>query len=158
MELLPSYDAFAHLRLLAVGGGRTSWTAAKRDYLRGLETRAKLGALDAYVAEGMAPRGNVFPTREAAEACFAPEVVAEAIVRQNFNAQWLRLLCHAAVWVSYTPVPDGITVSRYFVLRLYSHHAAILTAAKLIYGKGNSNDQVLPTEAPAGDAPSTPVP
>ena len=147
-------DDFSFSTILARLEGKldTRWTRDKRLYLRGLEVRAKLGALDAYVNEAMA--NNIFSSPGDAGSVFIPGVMADAIVNQNFNAAWLRRMSHAATWVSYIPLTGGIGVYRYFVLRLHSTAKLTHEAAKLIY-EGEHSDEVLQTEAAAGDAPTT---
>lgn len=133
----------------------TRWDRDKVTYLNGIQTRAKLGAFDAYVKEGV--RKNVFTNADEAAKLFTPANIAEAIVRQNFNAEWLRRVCHATVWVSYLPIIESNGVYRYFVLRVYSNHPSIRNAAKLMYAEDNLSDQVLQAEAAARDASSTTV-
>jgi hypothetical protein len=144
------FDPFVSISNLVLSSPNTPWGKDKAAYLRGLEARAKLGAFDAYIKE--ASFSNVFPYVGAAEKWFTPPVIAEAIVRQNFNAEWLRRLCHATAWLSYLPIADGGGVYRYFVLRVYSNQQLIRNEAKLIYLEANLSDQVLQTEAATRDA------
>lgn len=148
-------DSFAGVEQTVIGRLVTRWDRDKVAYLNGIQTRAKLGAFDAYVKEAV--RKNVFTNAEEAAKLFTPANIAEAIVRQNFNAEWLRRVCHATVWVSYLPIIESNGVYRYFVLRVYSNHPSIRNAAKLMYAEDNLSDQVLQAEAAARDASSTTV-
>ena len=147
------FNSFPNIEQTMLGRLVTRWDRDKVAYLRGLEVRAKLGAFDAYIKE--ASRTNVFPYVGDAEKWFTPSVIAEAIVRRNFNAEWLRRLCHATAWVSYLPITDSRGVYRYFMLRVFSNQQLIRNEAKLIYMEGNLSDQVLQAEATARDASST---
>ena len=146
-------NSFAGVEQAVIGRLVTRWDRDKVAYLNGIQARAKLGAFDAYVKEGV--RKNVFTNADEAAKLFTPDNIAEAIVRQNFNAEWLRRVCHATVWVSYLPIIDSHGVYRYFVLRVYSNHPTIRNAAKLMYAEDNLSDQVLQAEAAARDASST---
>lgn len=146
-------NSFAGVEQAVIGRLVTRWDRDKVAYLNGIQTRAKLGAFDAYIKE--ASFSNVFPYVGAAEKWFTPPVIAEAIVRQNFNAEWLRRLCHATAWLSYLPIDNGGGVYRYFVLRVYSNQQLIRNEAKLMYAEDNLSDQVLQAEAAARDASST---
>lgn len=149
------FNSFPNIEHTIIGRAVSRWDKDKAAYLRGLNTRAKLGALTAYVEEGL--HTNVFSHAEEAAKLFAPPVVAEAIIRQNFNAEWLRRLCHATAWVSYLPIIDSSGVYRYFVLRVYSNHPAVRNEARLLYSQDKYNDEVLQTEAAARNASSTTV-
>lgn len=149
------FNSFPNIEQAMLSRLVTRWDRDKVAYLNGIQTRAKLGAFDAYVKEGV--RKNVFTSADEAAKLFTPANIAEAIVRQNFNAEWLRRVCHATVWVSYLPIIESNGVYRYFVLRVYSNHPSIRNAAKLMYEEDNLSDQVLQAEAAARDASSTAV-
>jgi hypothetical protein len=148
-------DDFSFATILARVEGKvdTRWAVDKRRYLRGLEARAKLGALDGYVNEAMAT--NIFSSLGSAGSVFVPDLMADAIINQNFNAAWLRRMSHAATWTSYVPLTGGVLVYRYFVLRLHSTAKLTYEAAKLIYEE--ESDKIPTSEAAAADTPATPV-
>ena len=148
------FDAFDKIKQAVEGKRDTRWNNDKRNYLRGFETRARLGALDLYTRQGLGA-ANVFPSRVEAMSTFTPGALASAIVRQDFSEPWLRSVCHAALWTSFIPVGDGVRVYRYLVYQLYSSAEAIRIAAKHIY-KEQHSDQVPTAKATATHSAATP--
>lgn len=92
------------------------WRTTKRAYLRGLEVRAKLGAFDAHIAEGM--RSNIFSTYDDAVDILLPDTMTHAALAQDFSDNLMRTLTHAAVRCSWTPVLNSMELYRF----LYYNH------------------------------------